>query len=129
MTCLASLVWYGSSSSRKTNDKAIKLARSGKGPSFIEMKTCRYRSLYVRCSTLRTKEEVEEYRKIDPITQVKEGILSKKYTKKELEIIDASVKERVKNVKILQRILHNDPNLMYNAVYEQNDYPFIKHKL
>ena len=22
-----------------------------------------------------------------------------------------------------------DPNLMYNAVYEQNDYPFIKHKL
>ena len=30
----------------------------------------------------RTKEEVEEYRKIDPITQVKEVILSKKYASK-----------------------------------------------
>ena len=30
----------------------------------------------------RTKEEVEEYRKIDPISQVEKIIISKKYAKK-----------------------------------------------
>ena len=42
----------------------------------------------------RTKEEVEEYRKIDPITQVEKIILSKKYgTKSDIEKIDKKVKK------------------------------------
>ena len=79
----------------------------------------------------RTKEEVEEYRKIDPITQVKEVILAKKYaTSKELEFIDESVKKRVKECEeFAETSPYPDSSLMYNAVYEQNDYPFIKHKL
>ena len=116
----------------KTMDKAIKLARSGKGPSFIEMKTYRYRGHSMSdAQHYRTKEEVEEYKKIDPITQVKEVILSKKYAStKELEIIDLSVKERVKECEdFAESSPYPDPSLMYNAVYEQNDYPFIKHKL
>ena len=43
MTCLASLDGMDPVAVAKTMDKAIKLARSGKGPSFIEMKTYRYR--------------------------------------------------------------------------------------
>ena len=37
----------------------------------------------------RTKDEVEEYKKIDPITQVKDIILEKKYaTEDEIKVID-----------------------------------------
>ena len=44
----------------------------------------------------RTKEEVEEYRKIDPITQVKDVILKNKYApQKRLDEIDAKVKAAV----------------------------------
>ena len=116
----------------KTMDKAIQLARSGGGPSFIEMKTYRYRGHSMSdAQHYRTKDEVEEYRKIDPITQVKELILSKKYaTQKQLDTVDKSVKERVAECEqFAETSPYPDLNVMYDAVYEQEDYPFIKHKL
>jgi pyruvate dehydrogenase E1 component alpha subunit len=116
----------------KTMDKAISLARKGGGPSFIEMKTYRYRGHSMSdAQHYRTKEEVEEYRKIDPITQVKELILSKKYaTQKQLDEIDAGVKERVSECeKFAESSPYPETSLMYDAVYEQEDYPFLKHKL
>ena len=105
----------------KTMDKAIQRARSGGGPSFIEMKTYRYRGHSMSdAQHYRTKEEVEEYRKIDPITQVKEVILSKKYaTQKEIDAMDQSVKARVKEC---EEFAESSPypalNVMYDAVYE-----------
>jgi pyruvate dehydrogenase E1 component alpha subunit len=96
------------------------------------MKTYRYRGHSMSdAQHYRTKEEVEEYRKIDPITQVKEIILSKKYaTQKQLDEIDASVKQSVSECeKFAESSPYPDKNLMYDAVYEQQDYPFIKHKL
>ena len=116
----------------KTMDKAIRLARSGGGPSFIEMKTYRYRGHSMSdAQHYRTKDEVEEYRKIDPITQVKEVILSKKYaTQKELDAIDLGVKERVADCeKFAEESPYPEKQVMYDAVYEQTDYPFLKHKL
>jgi pyruvate dehydrogenase E1 component alpha subunit len=116
----------------KTMDKAIQLARTGGGPSFIEMKTYRYRGHSMSdAQHYRTKDEVEEYRKIDPITQVKEVILSKKYaTQKQLDTVDKSVKERVAECEqFAETSPYPDLNVMYDAVYEQEDYPFIKHKL
>ena len=44
----------------------------------------------------RTKEEVEEYRKIDPITQVKEIIIQNNYASPdEILTIDQKVKQKV----------------------------------
>ncbi|MAV00391.1 MAG: pyruvate dehydrogenase (acetyl-transferring) E1 component subunit alpha, partial [Flavobacteriaceae bacterium] len=79
----------------------------------------------------RTKDEVEEYRKIDPISQVKKILLDKKYaTKADIEKIDSRVKEKVKECeKFAEDSPFPDKNLLYDAVYEQKDYPFLKHKL
>ena len=56
----------------------------------------------------RTKEEVEEYKKIDPITQVKDVILEKKYASEE-EIKDhrqACKRQKFQNVKNLLKNHH-----------------------
>ena len=116
----------------KAMDKAIQHARAGKGPSFLEMKTYRYRGHSMSdAQHYRTKEEVEEYRKIDPITKVKETILTKNYASQDdLDIIDREVKARVAECeKFAEESPFPEKQLMYDAVYEQNDYPFIKHKI
>ena len=116
----------------KEMDKAIQHARAGKGPSFLEMKTYRYRGHSMSdAQHYRTKEEVEEYRKIDPITKVKETILTKNYASQDdLDIIDKEVKTRVAECeKFAEESPFPEKQLMYDAVYEQNDYPFIKHKI
>ena len=115
----------------KAMDKAIQHARSGKGPSFLEMKTYRYRGHSMSdAQHYRTKEEVEDYRKIDPITQVKDIILEKKYaTQEALDLIDKDIKARVAECeKFAEESPFPEKQVMYDAVYEQNDYPFIKHK-
>ncbi len=116
----------------KEMDKAIERARTGGGPTFLEMKTYRYRGHSMSdAQHYRTKEEVEEYKKIDPITQVKDVILEKKYaTEEEIKEIDKKVKNLVAECEKFAEESEFPPiEQLYDTVYEQEDYPFIPHKL
>jgi pyruvate dehydrogenase E1 component alpha subunit len=79
----------------------------------------------------RSKEEVEEYKKIDPITQVLDIIKEKGYaTDSEIEAIDEKVKNLVDECeKFADESPFPEINQLYDVVYEQENYPFISHKL
>ncbi len=113
-------------------DEAVQRARRGGGPTFLEMKTYRYRGHSMSdAQHYRTKEEVEEYKKIDPITQVLNIIKENKYaTDEEIEEINKRVKDLVDECeKFAEESPFPDVNVMYDSVYEQEDYPFLPHKL
>lgn len=115
----------------KALDEAIARARKGEGPTFLELKTYRYRGHSMSdAQKYRTKEEVAEYQKIDPITQVKEIIQKKKYASdQEIKKIDKKVKDLVAECeKFADESDYPEKNVMYDVVYEQEDYPFLPHK-
>ncbi|NJY63166.1 pyruvate dehydrogenase (acetyl-transferring) E1 component subunit alpha [Salinimicrobium sp. CDJ15-81-2] len=113
-------------------DEAIVRARKGEGPTFLELKTYRYRGHSMSdAQQYRTKEEVAEYQKIDPITTVKDIIIKNKYaTDKEIKEIDKRVKDLVTECeKFAEDSEFPEIQTMYDVVYEQKDYPFLPHKL
>lgn len=111
---------------------AIERARKGDGPTFLEIRTYRYRGHSMSdAQHYRTKAEVAEKLKEDPIIYVRDLIMKKKYaTEKQLKTIEAKVKEKVVECeKFADESPYPDKNVMYDAVYEQEDYPFLSHKL
>jgi pyruvate dehydrogenase E1 component alpha subunit len=110
-------------------EKVVEHARSGKGPYLLEMRTYRYKGHSMSDpAKYRTKEEVEHYKSEDPIDTVLKTITQKKLaTEKEIE----SINERVKNVveeavKFSEESPFPDAAAVYEDVYVEADYPFIK---
>jgi pyruvate dehydrogenase E1 component alpha subunit len=113
-------------------DEAIARARRGDGPTFLEIRTYRYRGHSMSdAQHYRTKEEVAKKQEEDPISYVLHTIYDKKWaTEAEIKKIDARVKEKVKECeKFAEESPYPDKSVMYDAVYEQKDYPFLPHKL
>ena len=77
--------------------RAIEYCRSGKGPYILEMKTYRYRGHSMSDpQKYRTKDEVEDYKQKDPITQVLKTIEANKLaSEKEIKEIQNEVKQIV----------------------------------
>ncbi len=78
--------------------KAIEKARSGGGPSLIEAHTYRTRGHYIGDpeNTYRTKEEVAEWKKKDPLLQCKNKLQGIGVTEEELEGIKQEIKSGLK---------------------------------
>ena len=113
-------------------DEAIERARSGGGPTFLEIRTYRYRGHSMSdAQHYRTKEEVAKMQDQDPIAYVLDIIYKKKYaTEEEVAAIDQRVKDMVAECeKFAEESPYPDKNVMYDVVYEQEDYPFLSHKL
>ncbi len=112
--------------------EAIERARRGDGPTFLEMKTYRYRGHSMSdAQHYRTKDEVEEYKKLDPITQVLDVIKANGYANEDqIQAIDQRVKDLVSECeKFAEASEYPDTNVMYDVVYDQDDYPFLSHRL
>lgn len=79
----------------------------------------------------RTKDEVNEYRKIDPISQIKKVILENDFAnEQEISNIDRLVKSKVLECeKFAEDSPYPEKSVMYDAVYEEENYNFISHKL
>lgn len=110
-------------------EKVAEHARSGKGPYLLEMRTYRYKGHSMSDpAKYRTKEEVEKYKTTDPIDMVLKTIMQKKLaTEKEIEAINERVKNEVEeSVKFSEESPYPDAAAVYEDVYVQADYPFIK---
>jgi pyruvate dehydrogenase E1 component alpha subunit len=108
-------------------DEAIQRARNGEGPTFLEMRTYRYRGHSMSDpAKYRTKEELEEYKAQDPIDQVREVILKEKYADdKWIAEIEEKVKSIVdESVKFAEESPWPEPDELFKDVYVQTDYPF-----
>ena len=113
----------------KAVEKAVKRARKGNGPTFLEAKTYRYKGHSMSdAQHYRTKDEVKEYQKIDPINTTLEYIRHNNCASdKEIEAINEEVKKTIADaVKYAEESPFPVIQDLYDSVYEQEDYPFIK---
>ncbi len=109
-------------------ERAAKRAREGGGPTFLEIKTYRYRGHSMSDpAKYRTKEELEDYKEQDPIEYVKKVILEKNYaTEAELEATDQKIKTILEEaVKFAEESPFPDESEVYKDIYVEDDYPFI----
>jgi pyruvate dehydrogenase E1 component alpha subunit len=77
--------------------------------------------------TYRTKDEVKEYQKADPIEKVIDTLKKNKWIDDaEIEKMEEKIKELVnESVKFAEESPYPEPSELYNDVYMEPNYPFI----
>jgi len=109
--------------------KAAARARKGEGPTLLEFRTYRYKGHSMSDpAKYRTKEEVEAYKRRDPIEQVKLSMVKYKFgSDKYFTEIEEKIKKIVQEaVKFAEDSKFPDPEEIYKDVYVQEDYPFVE---
>ena len=109
-------------------EEAVDRARRGDGPTFLEMKTYRYKGHSMSdAQTYRTKDEVKEYQEQDPILKVLATLNANKWiTEAEIEATEARVKALVdESVKFAEESPYPEVDELYKDVYSEPNYPFI----
>ena len=110
-------------------EEATKRARNEGGPTLLDIRTYRYKGHSMSYpQKYRTKDEVSDWIEQDPILHVLDIIKENKWLKeKEIEEINSWVKNEVaESVKFAEDSPYPDPEELYEDVYVQKDYPYIK---
>lgn len=108
--------------------QAAEQARKGNGPTFLEIKTYRYRGHSMSDpASYRTKEELAEYKEKDPLETTKHTILKNNFaTEAELDAIEEAIIQQVEaSVTFAEESPLPDASLLFRDVYVENDYPYI----
>ena len=104
-------------------------ARRGDGPTLLDIRTYRYKGHSMSDpQKYRTKKEVESYKAKDPITRVLDTIKKNKLSSdSDLEKINIRVKLLIEeSIKFAEDSPFPEPEAMYEDIYAEPDYPFIK---
>lgn len=108
--------------------RAVNRARSGGGPTLLEIKTYRYKGHSMSDpAKYRTKEELEEYKEKDPIEYVLKVIKANNMaTDEEILAMNDKIKATVEDaVEFAEKSPYPDVSEVYKDIYVQEDYPFI----
>ncbi|HLW49553.1 MAG TPA: thiamine pyrophosphate-dependent enzyme, partial [Sphingobacteriaceae bacterium] len=109
-------------------DEAVQRARKGDGPTFLEIRTYRYKGHSMSDpAKYRTKDELEKYKGLDPLVTTKAAIMKKKYaSEKWFAEVDEEIKQIVnESVRFAEESPFPDASELYKDVYAQEDYPFV----
>ena len=109
--------------------EAVERARNGEGPTFLEIRTYRYRGHSMSDpAKYRSKEEVEEYKMRDPLETTLQKILDKKYAnQKEIDDMHERIEKEIDEcVKFSEESPYPQDDAIFEDIYMQQDYPFIK---
>lgn len=108
--------------------RAVNRAREKGGPTFLEIKTYRYKGHSMSDpQKYRTKEEVEEYKDKDPIEHTRNVLLNTfNVTENEISIIDERVKKVIDDcVQFAENSPWPSEDELLKDVYVDDNYPFI----
>ncbi len=107
--------------------RAVKRARSGDGPTLLELKTYRYKGHSISDpQKYRSKEEVDEYKDQDPISKVRTTILSNQFASEaDLKAIDDRIGLVVdESVRFAEESPWPDDSELLKDVYLDTEYVF-----
>lgn len=107
---------------------AAERARSGNGPTLLDIKTYRYKGHSMSDpQKYRTKEEVAEYQEKDPIEHVLRKIRENKWmSETEIEAVENDIKRIVdESVEFAENSPLPPSEELYKDVYMQDDYPYV----
>ena len=108
--------------------RAVKRARAKEGPTLLEIDTYRYKGHSISDpQKYRTKDEVQEYKSKDPISQMRQQILENNLASEdELKEIDLRCDEAVAaSVKFAEESPWPNDDEVLKDVYVDQNYPFI----
>lgn len=99
--------------------EAVERARSGKGPTLLVTESYRFDGHYAgEPEVYRSREEVQEYRQMDPLLRFRRRLLEEKVPEKDLEAIESEVKGQISEaVAFAKSCREPDPATAMDYIY------------